>query len=231
MSPWTWWRCSAPSRKRPRSPGRLLRSGRRCSGSSWDRVRGGQADSRSVRTDRRHEPLYGSHSRAARPGTRASCLDRCLSWPWEGIPAAGSPGPRNVLLGALHPERDREDITRFHPLDQWLIERLHEGKRVRCRLRHPLPLKKPVLAQVDGSFHLPGGKVEPNRDRQVITSLKRCVYLLPVHCRQAGQELRVVRGCFSLRNAKDALPLPVASDQGGNPEASFKHLLLLSAGM
>src|SRR6266699_549230 len=109
-----------------------------------DRVREGQANSRSVRTDRRHEPL-----------------------------------------GALHPERDREDITRFHPLDQWLIERLHEGKRVRCRLRHPLPLKKPVLAQVDGSFHLPGGKVEPNRDRQVITRPQCCVHLLLVQRCQA----------------------------------------------
>jgi len=135
------------------------------------------------------------------------------------------------MLGALHPEGDREDIAWFYPLHEWLIERSQEGKRVRYRLRDTLPLKELVLAQMDGSFHLHGGKVEPNRDRQVITSLKRCVYLLPVHCRQAGQELRVVRGCFSLRNAKDALPLPVASDQGGNPEASFKHLLLLSAGM
>src|SRR6266487_3287764 len=46
---------------------------------------------------------------------------------------------------------------------------------------------------------------------------------------QAEQELRIVSGCFSLRNAKDALPLPVAFDQGGHPEDSFKHLLLLSA--
>src|SRR6266566_7179035 len=196
-----------------------------------DRVREGQANSRSVRTDRRNEPLYGSHSRAARPGTRASCLDRCLSWPWEGIPAAGSPGPRNVLLGALHPERDREDITRFHPLDQWLIERLHEGKRVRCRLWHPLSLKEPVLAQVDGSFHLPGGKVEPNRDRQVITRSQHGVHLLLIQRRQAGQELRVGGGRFSFRDAKDALPLPVAIDQGCNPEDCFKHRLLLSARM
>src|SRR6266849_1906863 len=37
-------------------------------------------------------------------------------------------------LGALHPERDREDIAWFHQLHQWLIERSHEGKRVRCLL-------------------------------------------------------------------------------------------------
>src|SRR6266699_5084565 len=134
------------------------------------------------------------------------------------------------MLGALHPEGDREDIAWFYPLHEWLIERSQEGKRVRYRLRDTLPLKELVLAQMDGSFHLHGGKVEPNRDRQVITCPQRCVYLLSVHCRQAGQELRVVRGCFSLRNAKDALPLPVASDQGGNPEASFKHLLLLICG-
>jgi len=50
-----------------------------------DRVRGGPADRRSSRADRRHEPLYGSHSRAARPGTRASRLDQCLSVRREGI--------------------------------------------------------------------------------------------------------------------------------------------------
>src|SRR2546421_1555611 len=136
-----------------------------------------------------------------------------------------------LMLGALHPECDREDIAWFHSLHQWLIERLHEGKRVRCRLQHTLPLKEQVLAQVDGSFHLPGGKVEPNRDRQVITGPQRCVYLLLEHPRQARLEPRVVSRCFSLCDAKDALPLPVASDQGGHPEASFKHLLLLSAGM
>ena len=79
------------------------------------------------------------------------------------------------MLGALHPERDREDIAWFHALHQWLVERTHERKRVRCRLRQTLPLKEPVLAQVDGSFHLPGGKVEPHRDRQVITGLQRRV--------------------------------------------------------
>ena len=131
-------------------------------------------------------------------------------------------------LGALHPERDREDIAWFHSLHKWLIERPHKGKRVRCRLRHTLPLKEPVLAQVNGSFHLPGGKVEPNRDRQVITGLQRCVHFLLVHHRQAGQKLRVVGGCFSFRDVKDALPLPVAFDQGGNPEICFKHVLLLS---
>jgi hypothetical protein len=61
-----------------------------------------------------------------------------------------SEAPRNELLGALHPERDREDITWFHPLHQWLVERPHEGKWVRCRMWHPLSLKEPVLAQVDG---------------------------------------------------------------------------------
>src|SRR5205807_6539770 len=138
---------------------------------------------------------------------------------------------RTELLGALHPERDREDIAWFYPLHEWLIERSQEGKRVRCRLRHTLSFKEPVLAQVEGSFHLHGGKVEPHRDRQVITSLKRCVHLLLVHRRQAGQELHVVSGCFSLRNVKDALPLPVASDQGGNSEDCFKHMLLLSVRM
>src|SRR5437588_6605098 len=136
-----------------------------------------------------------------------------------------------LMLGALHPERDREDIARFHLLHQWFIERPHERKWVRCRLRHTLPLKEPVLAQVDGSFHLPGGKVEPHRDRQVITGPQRCVHLLLVHRRQAEQKLRVVSGCFSLRDAKDALPLPVALDQGGNPEDCFKHMLLLSMGV
>src|SRR5207302_5286347 len=96
---------------------------------------------------------------------------------------------------------------------------------------HPLSLKEPVLAQVDGSFHLPGRKVEPHRDRQVITGPQRCVHLLLVHRRQAGQELRVGGGCFSLRDAEDALPLPVAFDQGGNPEDCFKHVLLLSLGV
>src|SRR6266571_6168096 len=139
--------------------------------------------------------------------------------------------PRNELLGALHPECDREDIAWFHSLHQWLIERPHEGKRVRCRLRHTLPLKEPVLAQVDGSFYLPGGKVEPNRDRQVITGPQRCVHLLLVHRCQAGQELLVVSRCFSLRDVKDALPLPIAFDQGGNPEDCFKHVLLLSVRM
>ena len=138
---------------------------------------------------------------------------------------------RTELLGALHPERDREDIAWFYPLHEWLIERPHKGKWIRYWLRDTLPLKELVLAQVEGSFHLHGGKVELHRDRQVITSLKRCVHLLLVHRRQAGQELHVVSGCFSLRNVKDALPLPVASDQGGNSEDCFKHLLLLSVRM
>src|SRR6266571_8928780 len=139
--------------------------------------------------------------------------------------------PCSELLGALHPERDREDIAWFYPLHEWLIERSQEGKGVRCRLWHTLSFKEPVLAQVDGSFHLPGGKVELNRDPQVITGHQRGVYLLLEHPRQARLEPRVVSRYFSLCDAKDALPLPVASDQGGNPEASFKHLLLLSAGM
>src|SRR6266516_2318776 len=139
--------------------------------------------------------------------------------------------PRSSLLGALHPVRDREDIALFYPLHEWLIERSQEGKGVRCRLWHTLPLKELVLAQVDGSFHLHGGKVEPNRDRQVITRLQRWVHLLLVYCRQARQELRVVSRCFSLRDVKDALPLPVASDQGGNSEDCFKHILLLSVCM
>ncbi len=109
--------------------------------------------------------------------------------------------------------------------------RPHKGKRVRCRLRHTLSLKEPVLAQVNGLFHLPGGKVEPHRDRQVVTGPQRGVHLLLVHCHQAGQELRVVVGRFSLRDAKDALPLPIAFDQGGNPEDCFKYVLLLSARM
>src|SRR5712691_3453763 len=112
--------------------------------------------------------------------------------------------PRNELLGALHSECDREDIAWFYPLHKWLIERLNEGKRVRYRLRDTLPFKELVLAQVDGSFHLHGGKVEPNRDRQVITCPQRGVYFLLVHCRQARQELRVVSGCVSLRDVKDA---------------------------
>ena len=78
---------------------------------------------------------------------------------------------RSESLGALHLERDRENIAWFHPLHQWLIECPQERKRVRCCLRYTLPLKEPVFAQVDGSFHLPGRKVEPNRDRQVITGL------------------------------------------------------------
>src|SRR6266487_1774634 len=77
--------------------------------------------------------------------------------------------PRSSLLRPLHPESDREDITWFHRLHQWLVERPHEGKRVRCCLWHTFPLKESVLAQVDGLFHLPWWKVEPNRDRQVIT--------------------------------------------------------------
>src|SRR5258708_10570786 len=139
--------------------------------------------------------------------------------------------PRNELLGALHPERDREDIAWFHPLRPWLVECLHERKRVRCWLRHTLSLKEPVLAQVNVSFHLPGGKVEPNRDRQVITGPHSGVHILLVHCRQARQELRVVGGCFSLRDAKDALPLPGAFYPGGNPLEYFKHGLLLSVRM
>src|SRR5712692_315562 len=103
------------------------------------------------------------------------------------------------------------------------------GSAVACGI--PPPLKEPVLAQVYGSFNLPGRKVESHRDRQVVTGPQCCVHLLLVHRRQAGQELRVVGGCFSLRDAKDALPLPVAFDQGGNPEVCFKHLLLLSARM
>jgi hypothetical protein len=84
---------------------------------------------------------------------------------------------------------------------------------------------------MNGSLHLPWGKVEPNSDRQVIAGLKRCVHLLLVHRSQARQELRVVGGCLSLPDAKDAPPLPVASDQGGNPEVSFKYVLLLSVCM
>jgi len=135
------------------------------------------------------------------------------------------------MLGALHPERDREDIAWFHSLHKWLIERPHKGKWIRYWLRDTLPLKEQVLAQVDGSFHLPGRKVEPNCDRQVITGPQRCVYLLLEHPRQARLEPRVVSRYFSLCDAKDALPLPVASDQGGNPEICFKHLLFLSARM
>jgi hypothetical protein len=88
----------------------------------------------------------------------------CLSEPpFPLLQLSGA--PRNEWLGALYPERDREDIAWFYPLHEWLIERLHGGKWVRCRLWYTFPLKEPVLAQVDGSFHLPGGKVEPNRDR------------------------------------------------------------------
>src|SRR5215471_19254029 len=44
-------------------------------------------------------------------------------------PASGVPS--SSLLGTLHPERDREDIAWFHTLHEGLIERPHEGKRVR----------------------------------------------------------------------------------------------------
>src|SRR5215469_8155322 len=88
-----------------------------------------------------------------------------------------------------------------------------------------------VLAQVDASFHLPGGKVEPYRDRHVITRAQEGVHLLLVQRCQAGQELRAGGGGFSLRDVKDALPLPIAIDQGGHPEDCFKHRLLLSAYM
>src|SRR5437016_11486035 len=94
-----------------------------------------------------------------------------------------------LILRALHPEGDCEDIAWFHSLHKWLIERPHEGKRVRYRLRDTLPLKELVLAQVEGSFHLHGRKVEPNCDRQVITCPQRGVYLLLEHPRQTGQEL------------------------------------------
>ncbi len=63
---------------------------------------------------------------------------------------------------------------------------------------YTLSLKEPILAQVNCSFHLSWGKVKPNCDRQVIAGLKRCVYLLLVYRRQAGQEFRVVGGCPSL---------------------------------
>ena len=76
-----------------------------------------------------------------------------------------------LILRALHPEGDCEDIAWFHSLHKWLIERPHKGKWIRYWLRDTLPLKELVLAQVEGSFHLHGGKVEPHRDRQVITSL------------------------------------------------------------
>ena len=103
-----------------------------------------------------------------------------------GIQTAGSQGPRNVLLGALHPERDRKDIAWFHLLHQGLIELPQVGKRVRCCLWHTLPLKEPVLAQVDGLFHISWWKVEPNRDRLVITRPQRGIHLLLIHRRQAG---------------------------------------------
>src|SRR5260370_40902504 len=104
----------------------------------------------------------------------------------------------------------------FAPLSPWTVACLHERKRGRCWLTHSLSLKEPVLAQVNVSFHLPGGKVEPNRDRQVITGPQRGVHILLVHCRQARQELRVVGGGFSLRGAKDPRPLPAALDPAGN---------------
>jgi hypothetical protein len=55
----------------------------------------------------------------------------------------------------------------------------------------------------------------------------------PISCfaAQVDGSFNVVIRCFSLPGAKDALPLPVALDQGGNPEDSFKHLLLLFACM
>src|SRR5437899_3328704 len=99
---------------------------------------------------------------------------------------------RTELLGALHPECDCEDIAWFHSLHKWLIERPHKGKWIRYWLRDTLSFKEPVLAQVDGSFHLHGRKVEPNCDRQVITGPQRCVYLLLEHPRQARLEPRVV---------------------------------------
>src|SRR5260221_2008354 len=109
----------------------------------------------------------------------------CPSEPsFPSLPLSGE--PFNELLGAVHQERDRKDIAWSHPLHPWLIERPHERKWVRCRLWHPLALKEPVLAQVDGSLHLSGGKVEPNRNRQVITGSQCCVHLLLVHRRQTG---------------------------------------------
>ena len=53
-----------PRGHRDRGEGALVPSG--------DRIRGSSANSRSSRADLRHEPLYGSHSQAARPGTHAS---------------------------------------------------------------------------------------------------------------------------------------------------------------
>jgi hypothetical protein len=131
-------------------------------------------------------------------------------------------------LRALHAEGEREDIARLHPLHKWLVECLHEGKRVRGRLGQTLPLEEPVLAQVDGSFHLPRRQVEPHRDHQVVAGQQRCVDRLLVCRCQAGQELRVGGGRFSLGDAEDALPLPIDSDLGGNPEVHFKHVVLLS---
>src|SRR3989442_16017386 len=69
--------------------------------------------------------------------------------------------------------------------------------------------------------------IETNRDRQAIPDLERSVYLLLIQCRHEGRELRIVRGFFSLSDAKDPLPLPVAFDLGGNPETCFKHSLFL----
>ncbi len=43
--------------------------------------------------------------------------------------------PRIQSSGALHAEGERKDIAWFHPLHKWLVERLHEGKRVRSWLR------------------------------------------------------------------------------------------------
>ncbi len=34
------------------------------------------------------------------------------------------------MLGALHPERDREDIAWFHSLHKWLVERPHDRDAV-----------------------------------------------------------------------------------------------------
>src|SRR5947208_16698778 len=98
--------------------------------------------------------------------------------PFPSLQLSGE--PRSPLLRALHPEGDCEDIAWFHSLHKWLIERPQEGKRVHYRLRDTLPLKELVLAQVDGSFQLHGGKVELNRDPQVITCPQRCVYLLQI---------------------------------------------------
>jgi hypothetical protein len=62
----------APAGHRDRGKGVLAQGG--------ESFRESPADCRIGKTDRRHEPLFGSYLRAAAPWTQTSCFDRCLGW-------------------------------------------------------------------------------------------------------------------------------------------------------